>query len=328
MSWHQSMLKKGTIFDPKGIPNPEFACRATVNWMRGLSILMDGITNDPDFLIKFYDNVRPVQMSEQKVNTIFGQLLYAIHQCSALRSFQSVANKADIAEVGIVTWYYGIYACANAMLLAKSDTFKDNHTGTANVWFKQIAANNLIPHPFDLRVSTLTKKECKLELQNLYSGPKFNLAGDEPLDENEAIGAIHAYLSGSTVWWRETRHSEVIRKSNEFKNLNVNDFRTKKARELLDKKLEKSVVGFLHQAFRYRGKANYRDSMYLGHGKHKKTMLNNFDKDLSKVLETFSTAAGEFCSRRLGKKWWNYFMDDIEKHHSFSLSPKKIWRVL
>ena len=325
MSWYQSMTKIGTIPDPKGIPDPEFAFPATVHWMRALRILVEDMTVNPNFIEKFYDHVKPRKMSEQQINTIFGQLLYAVNLCSALRSFKSINHKADIAEVGIVTWYYGIYASANAMVIAQSGTFEQNHTKTANSWDRQIAQNNLIPPPFDLRVSTLVEKICKIELSSLYSGSPYELASFEPVSKVDAIGAVNAYLSGSTKWWRE-KFSDELLNSKEFKKQKLVNFRKKVAQQIRNQRLNGKVVGFMHQAFRYRGKANYRDSMYLGHGTYKNSKLAKFDADLSKVLEFFVSAAGEFCSRRMDKQCWNDILNDIESNRSFSLSPKVLLR--
>lgn len=48
------------------------------------------------------------------------------------------------------------------------------------------------------------------------------------------------------------------------KNL-FSNFRTKQAQQIRDKMLISKSVGFLHQAFRFRGKANYREALYLSH---------------------------------------------------------------
>ena len=79
----------------------------------------------------FYAAVSRRKTSDHEENTIFEQLLFALHQCSALHALRSVPRKADIARVGIVTWYYGVYAAASAMVAAQDGSFQDEHTGTA-----------------------------------------------------------------------------------------------------------------------------------------------------------------------------------------------------
>jgi len=107
--------------------------------------------------------------------------------------------------------------------------------------------------------------------------------------------------------------------------LGVKDFRTKIAQELRDKRLSGRGIGFLHQAFRYRGKANYREALYLGYGTSVETTLALYIDDLSVVLDAFVTAAGLFCARRLGAAVWSEFVSDIEGHRAFSISPNSLW---
>jgi hypothetical protein len=53
-----------------------------------------------------------------------------------------------------------------------------------------------------------------------------------------------------------------IKKSKDFKALGKADFGTKDAQRLRDPRLARRSVSFLHQAFRYRGKANNREALF------------------------------------------------------------------
>lgn len=210
------------------------------------------------------------------------------------------------------------------MVTAQAGTLQDSHTKTANAWDLQIADRGLIFPPFDARISTLVKKEADQELTDLLTSPKFKLESRAPKTLDEARGACHSYLSGNADWWR-WKVEENVKKSKEFRCLNVSNFQTKDARSLRDKSFSQRSIGFLHQAIRYRGKANYRDALFLGYGKFTETALAGYVDDLSKVLDAFVTCAGIFCSRRLGKVVWDEFMDNIEQNRSFSVSPHKLW---
>lgn len=113
--------------------------------------------------------------------------------------------------------------------------------------------------------------------------------------------------------------------SREFKALSVANFRTKAARELRDSRLTGKAVSFLHQAIRYRGKANYREALFLGYGDYVETLLSDYLDDLATVLRGFVTMSGAFAYKRLGRSIWNEFTDDLDKHRSFQVSPKSIW---
>ena len=325
MSLYKRITENGTLSEPNGVPEPIYALPATVNWMRGLAILVEHSGVSVDAAKAFYANVSRRNANVHEENSIFEQLLFALHQRSALHALCTIPCKADIARVGIVTWYYGIYAAASAMVTAQDGSFQDDHTKTAGVWSRQIARRDLIMPPFNAYLSTLTKKNADKELKELSTVPLFKLAGaSPPRTPNEAQGACHAYLSGSASWWRKKIENNV-RSSSEFRSLGVSNFRTKEAHKLRDKRLTNCSICFLHQAFRYRGKANYREALFLGYNPSVETTLSNYVDDLSKVLDAFVTAAGIFCSQRLGNAVWGDFTRDIESKRSFSASLTSVW---
>ena len=86
-----------------------------------------------------------------------------------------------------------------------------------------------------------------------------------------------------------------------------------------DKRLSGKTVCFLNQAFRYRGKANYRDALYLSYGHINKDDLEQFLKDLYKTLFAFTLQAGCYCELRVKKSCWSEFLDDLEKHGRLSV---------
>lgn len=295
MTLYKRLTETGTLSEADGVPKSQFALPATVNWMRALAMLVDEQGIDAPATRNFYSKVSRRKTKIEEENTIFEQLFFALHQCSALHALRTLPSKADVARVGIVTWYYGVYAAASAMITAQAGSFHDTHQKTADVWDHQIAARGLIMSPFDARIPSLVKKDAEQELANLLIVPKFNLTSSLPNTTKEARGACHAYLSGNAKWWRE-KTQEDVRKFPDFRRLNVSDFRTNAAKQILNNSLSRRSMGFLHQAFRYRGKANYREALYLGYGKSTETKLTGYIDDLSKVLD----ALGKLCGTNSG----------------------------
>ena len=84
-------------------------------------------------------------------------------------------------------------------------------------------------------------------------------------------------------------------------------------------------IAFLHQTSRYRGKANYRDAIFLAYGTSVPTQLAGFVDDMLAFLQTFAAMAGAYCSLRVGKPAWKEFVDDIERKKATSVSPSSIW---
>ncbi|KQP94362.1 hypothetical protein ASF60_13040 [Methylobacterium sp. Leaf113] len=292
--------------------------------MRGLALLTTYHGLSASSARTFYSGVQRIKLTEHQQNTVLEQLLFALHQCSALRAMLDVQNKADIARVGIVAWYYGIYAAASAMVTAQDGSFQDDHTGTAVQWSGQIAQRDLVMPPFEMRVSTLVRKDADLELMKMLTVEKRSLSSAAPVNRDEAEAAVHAYLSGCVKWWR-WKTEESIRDSRDFRDLKVADFRTAAARELRDRRLAVRNVSFLHEAIRYRGKANYRDAVFLGYGTTVPSQLDGYIADLSSVLTGFVTMAGSFCARRLGPTVWDEFVADLEAKRSFTTAPSQIW---
>lgn len=124
--------------------------------------------------------------------------------------------------------------------------------------------------------------------------------------------------------YKKWEAEERVKNSKEFKALNVENFRKKVAQELRDKTLDKGQVNFLIQAFRYRGKANYRDSIFLSYGNNNKNTIEQFVNDLNIVSAGFIRAASHYCSVRVEKGTWKLFVNDIRNNTRLSLDIETI----
>lgn len=322
-SLYRRFTEQGTLADPNEVPDPRFALPSTVNWMHALALLLANQPVDFSSASSFYSSVSKRVFSPREENTIFEQLLFSLHQLSALAALRTTKLKADVARVGIVTWYYGIYSAASAMVAAQDASIQKDHTGTANVWDSQFAAYAKVMPPFSFRVSSLVERNYKAEINNHRTVTPFDLLS-KPSNHAEALGACYSYLSGSANWWKWKTETDLI-KSSEFKSLKVTNFRTKLARDLRDKRLAGKAVSFLHQAYRYRGKANYREALFLGYGSRVESLLVDYMDDLELVLRGFVAMSGAFARKRLGKSLWNEFVNDLDTHRSFQISPKAVW---
>jgi hypothetical protein len=320
---YKRIVETGTLAEPGGVPDPQFALPSTVNWMRGLALVASAEGLNFRAACKHYTAISRRSFSPQEENTILEQLFFALHQLSALEALRTVARRADVARMGIVTWYYGVYYAASAMVAAQDGSFQGDHAGTSNSWDRHFAERGLALVSFDLRVSTLVEKQTKAEIAQLRAGNTADLR-TTAYTAADAHGACCAYLSGTSNWYR-WRTTEDLRDAKEFKALNVSDFRTKAAQQLRDQRLARKAVSFLHQAIRYRGKANYREALFLGYGTAAETLLSGYVDDLATVLAGFISMAGAFASKRLGKALWTEFVDDVEAKRAFSVGPSLVW---
>jgi hypothetical protein len=313
----------GTLDEPEGAPEPRFALQGTVHWMHALSVLVQSSTTpyDKNGIQPFYAGVqRSTALSDRAINTVFEQLLMSLHHVSALRTMRG--QELNLARAAIMTWYYGIYCAASAMIAAKDGTQQQDHAGTANVWDRQIVANGHAAEPFSYRLTTLENPAAEREIATLRGSNSFNTSS-RPSNPTEAFGACISYLSGT----REYRVWQVCEdlRQRELPKLGLTDFRKAAARQLRDARLRGKSLGFLHQAFRYRGKANYRDALFLTYGSSVGGTLTDFIKDLEIVLTGFIIMAGAFCARRIGPTPWQAYIADLSTQLQLAVMPQDVW---
>jgi len=175
--------------------------------------------------------------------------------------------------------------------------------------------NGLIMSPFDLSLETLVEKDYKKKINNYRDGNSIDL-NTSPTNLDESMGCLYSYLKG-TADYKKWQIEEELKKSKEFKKLGVKDFRKKAARELRDAKLEKGIVNFLTQAFRYRGKAHYRDSVFFSYGVDNSEQVEQFLKDLETVGVSFLKMASFYCSQRVKNESWKSYVDDLKENLLF-----------
>lgn len=204
------------------------------------------------------------------------------------------------------------------MLSAKDGSHPEVHTTAANQWFHSIAkrtgANALpLPEPFVFGVPTLVEKDYRLYVANNYG------AGRRPTDTHavtlaDARPNCISALLGTAKWRREDKEEQIK------KTLNIVDFKTgaggiaKANRLTRDTQLAQQCCGFLHQAFRARGKANYRDALYFGYGDINRPALTQLLLDVELVLEKFLLVASAYSFKKVRPASRNSFNQDVQSN--------------
>jgi len=245
-------------------PTLRFAFQGTINWMRGLALVSDKELTDKK-IKKFYKNVKKRKENKKADLLVFENIMIAMQNFHSIKIVnEKIENPYDVVRMQIVSWYYTMYYASSAMIAASSGNKQETHTSTAKTWQKELIVKGLVMTPFNLSLGTLVEKDVKKSMSTLRNGNKNDL-NMYPSNQSEAYGCLYSYLQG-TASYKKWQTEEELQKSKEFKELGVSDFRKKVARELRDKRLEKGNVNFLVQAFRYRGKAHYRDSVFLSYG--------------------------------------------------------------
>lgn len=311
------------LFEAKDQAVPRFAFQGTINWMRALSeVVNNGSFNDEE-LKKFYAKVQRRSVNRDADTLVFENMHMAFHSLASLFPMnEGISAKYDICRSAIVSWYYATYFSASAMVAASSGSAQETHSATSKVWQVDIVDKSLIPYPFNLSLSSLVSKAVDENIKKYRGSNIFDL-NHYAKDSEQAHGSIVSYLKG-TAGYKKWEIEERIKSSSEFKDLKVENFRTKIARELRDKYLKKGQVNYLIQAFRYRGKANYRDSIFLSYGDNNENTIKKLIEDLLGVSFNFIRACSYYCSKRVERGTWDLFIDDIKKNSRLSIDVSAI----
>jgi hypothetical protein len=291
--------------------------------MRALAFLVSELGLNFASAHRAYAGVQRRSLTDRELNSVCEQLLFALHQLSSLRALTAIENKADVARIGIVAWYYGVYGAASAMIAAGDGSFPDSHAATAQQWDRQFAASGLALEPFGDRLSSVHAVVVDQDLTAVRARGKHSLTVS-PTNLEQAWGCHAEYLAG-TAKWEQWNIQERLRDTKEFKALRVDSFRTTAARALRDAAYTRRSIAFLHEASRYRGKANYRDAIYLAYGRSVPRLLAGFVDDLAIALAGFTAMAAAYVSRRVGRDIWDAFLTDLDQKRSISISPRDEW---
>lgn len=299
--------------------NPTFSLLGTANWLHALSMLCNSKGFSDIELFNFYKGkVQRRPPNEQADTLVFEQMMMAFHQLSALHQIsEHQSNPYDAVRSAIVAWYYGLYYAGGAMVAAKDGTSQEDHAGTARAWKSHLVDTSWTVPPFSLNVSSLVKKIYEQEVDEQTPGPSSN-PNAIPCNEEEALGVCLSNLKGSAKWYREREERRIIKRDKEFKKLGFDNFRKKNAGLYRDNRLQRKSIGFLHQAYRYRGKAHYRDAIYLSYGEEQSSLISNLNSDLYMTLQHFIRMASYYCSMRVEKGTWPQFVADIEENSLLS----------
>jgi len=310
------LLKR--LFDSTNQSEPHFALQATINWMRALAVFVEDGSFEDEKIKAYYESTNRRKVNHDADTLVFENMLMAFHNQAALASLtRSDVYPYDVCRSAIVNWYYSAYFAGSAMIAATSGSKQENHSETAKVWQTDIVNPKLVMPPFSLSLNSLVKKDCEREALEYRQNNSYNI-NTYPENEEQAWGAMVAYLKGTGEYKRKQVEA-LVKDSQDYKKLGVSGFRTQAAREIRDRRLRKNTVNYLSQAFRYRGKANYRDSIFLSYGNDESAKMKVFVQDLEKVSGAFQRMAAHYICRRIERDTWSKFVADLEENSRLSI---------
>lgn len=290
---------------------PRLALLSTINWARALAFEIteehgESAQQQYDSCLGLFRRNTQGRGSDLGERAVFEPLF------STLTSSLSVVSNAIDRGPGtrpwaipgiVVSWYYAIYTAMRSMLAASGVGTADTHSAT----IKSVGASlrTKLPHPLNMQATWIRNEDFSKELPNYPGVGSSDLTAAFTPTRQCAQEMLLGYLSG-------TRKREVdglkerLRKEKGFES-----FRTKVARDARDAALKSRIYNFMHCAYRYRGKANYRDAIYIAYGSRELANRDEFLQALATSSKFAFICALAFVRVRLGGNVQDMFVKDL-----------------
>ena len=279
MSWFLNRKNK----KPRGL---RFTLITSTHWIRSLALLIEQKQLTYYELYTNFGQIKRKERSEEQLTNLFGSYVMALDYLTALHTIANASglDKTTLLRIAIVNWYYGIYNASQAMIWSSEGSCPESHSKTADSWYEYILKpkKSSIPSPFHYYVSSLVEGEDEKEINETITSNIHDTTKPQNADGARAMCA--SYLQGTAAWYREQEKAKV-KKAQKFQN-----FRTNRNQKIRDKHLNKQQVTFLHEAYRFRGKGNYRDAAFIPYFANA-IESEEFLKDLEIILAYFISQA-------------------------------------
>ena len=315
------------VLNEDDLQKPIFARQSTINWMKALRfeiINEHGNSSKEQFesILNHFKTVYDKRLSPINKSLIFESLYSSFTYSLALQtSAKNTSGESWMLPSSIVSWYYSVYFSILSMFGSIGQAVDDNHTSVYRVFSSNLS--DKMPHPFNMNASYVKNEIYASNLPWYSDSDSYKLSMTFPETEEAARGMILEYMSGNAKYYTYLTKEKILEKAP------YSDFKTKVAQEERNKQLQKKLA-FMHCAFRYRGKANYRDGIYLTYGKNAASESKAFIDDM-KVVAQFAFLMGLALAYRspLKADVLNFINDiDINLKGIDSLDESEcFWRV-
>jgi hypothetical protein len=322
--YEQMLLEKPTW-------KPDFALQSTLNWAKSLSFEISeehgGSPREQIDSCRLWFTQRIKNRSGKiPLSPIFGPLFHSLTFSVSLVSLKEHGACGPWMFPGaVVLWYYAIYNAFKSILAA----YDNRETHTHNQMIKSLIGNDIrpkLPHPFNMVAHHSSAEEYDVTLPNYTNAKKYKLAQNFDYTRPTAQGMLLSYLSGTASWQVEKVKEKLLKN----RNFQFGNFRSNGARKIRDKCLPPEV-NFLNCAFRYRGKANYRDSMFLAYGHDDMRLDPEFISDLINSSRFAFICGLVYAESRIGIRNVNDFLEDVNRNfrgQPQATAQEKFWTVL
>lgn len=292
--------------------NPRLARESSLNWILALEDSIQRGYGASPIDWRHALNAHFQQVPRRTVGfdqTAIGEALWHSLICSL--SVTESASLLDcppwVAPNEVVSWYYANFHALRAIIASQNAEVEQTHSAVA----KRCAQDDIrqkLPHPYDMSATHSHGKKFISELPLDPNAAGANLLGEFDGTAQQSNAFMLGYLNGTCDFEYKKIASQIKRE------LGVADLRTRRARELRDDRLRNRPIGFMHCAFRFRGKANYRDGIFMTYGSNGRAEVNRFVKGLAATSQFMFLTSVAFVSRRCPRSLVEGFASDFERH--------------
>lgn len=288
---------------------PRFAEQSTQNWFQALAY---EVTNEHGSSTaeqlracrRAVKSQPPVSGTALPAGAIFELLFGAVANAMALTTLANDSRSVTWHRpAAVVTWYYAVYGSIRSMFAVAGQPVAENHSAAMRTYVSLLRQR--MPHPFDMVARHHKAEEYELLLPLYPETQKYDLKLSFTPSAHAARGMLLQYLGGTADWYTD-RTKERLKRQHK-----ITSFHRQQAKDLRDKTLE-TQIGFMHAAFRIRGKANYRDAMFLTYGARELSVSPDFIVSLATTARFVTLAALAFAERQIGVESVRNFVADMQ----------------
>jgi hypothetical protein len=286
--------------------SPRFALQSSLNWMRALAFEIEAehgtaaLDQAESCRAHFRSAVLPASTAPPVV-PVFGPLFSSLTFAgTATAAAETLSSRAFVQPTAVVAWYYAVYNAVRAMLAAIGQPPSDTHAAVEKAFANSLA--DKLPHPLNMLATYQSGEDYAVDLPT-HTSASYDLTRRFEERPDVARGMLVQYLSGTADFYTKATKAKLAR------GHRLSSFRTAEAKGIRDAALARKIA-FMHAAFRYRGKANYRDVIYLTYGTQARD-VKGYLRDLATVAQFTFICAYECVRRRVGATAMSAFEADV-----------------
>lgn len=258
MNSQTSLFRESLIYKnikEKNKNDPSFALYSSIHFMSALSQIC---SNDMNPEIEKIQSLSKNDPQSSQLFESFSSCLMSLNFIQTLSAFKENENNSIYyMREAIPCWYYSLYHSLLSVIKVFNNhgNIPETHRGAINTFSSNIY--KYYPKVISYVITDLSRIEEQLNVyRNSINIQRYDIVY-KPENYEQSIGAYLSYFKGTCDWIKESTEEELKK---EKKILN---FRSKENRTIRDNKLQRKTCSFYDLAFRFRGKAHYRDSIYL-----------------------------------------------------------------